>query len=223
VFEPEENMGLQSHITAQSYREAFLKVFKALILADSPNYTRLTEFVSLVDVTEDCKLINEEMIAHVSSLRTREWERDPKRSPAVLPDVFPWRLLLLTYPREDGSDGEPECKAFAKQIATLVDEISGGVYHEKLEKLKEQTKYTSRRGKVLTALFLGDISKTRLSWLTTSDIIRVDVAAYLLLESGHVHVKSHEDRVKALLNSWTESENEEVRRTGYKVSEALSD
>jgi hypothetical protein len=222
VFEPKETKGSKSHVTAQSYQEAFLKVFKALVLADSPNYTRLTEFVYLVDATEDCKPIVEKMIAHVSSLRTREWERDPKRSPAVLPDIFPWRLLLFPHPQENGSDSEPECKAFAQQLATLIDEISGGIHYEKLEKLKQRTQCASRRGNVLTALFLGDISKTRLSWLTTYDILRVDVAAYLLLESGKVHVKGHEDRVKALLNSWMENENEEVRRIGYKVSERMS-
>ena len=222
VFEPEEIIGSEPIVTAQSYREAFLKVFKALVMADSPKYTRLSEFVSLVSATEDCKLITENMIAHVSSLRTREWERDPKRSPAVLPDIFPWRLLLLSYPHENGSDIEPECKTFAKQLATLIDEISGGVYHEKLEKLKQRTRYASRRGNVLTALFLGDISKTRLSWLTTSDILRVDVAAHLLMESEKVHVKGHENRLKALLDSWMENENEEVRRFGYKVSERFS-
>lgn len=219
MFEPKETKGSKSHVTPQSYQGAFMKVFKALVSADSPHYTRLTEFVYLVDATEDCKPIVEKMIAHVSSLRTREWERDPKRSPAVLPDIFPWRLLLFPYPQENGSDGEPECRAFAQQLATLIDEISGGMHYEKLEKLKQRTQCASRRGNVLTALFLGDISKTRLSWLTTSDILRVDVAAYLLLESGKVHVKGHEDRVKALLDSWMENENEEVRRIGYRVSE----
>ncbi|KAJ8110309.1 hypothetical protein OPT61_g6818 [Boeremia exigua] len=219
----ENNSGF---ITTQTYQEAFLEVFRVLVLADSPKYSQLKAFVrpfsyQSVNSPNHWRPILEAMITHVDKLRTREWKRNLNRTPAVLPDVFPWRLLVLDYPR-DWCSGERERKAFAQQLATIVDEISGSVYHEKFELLQA----ASRRGRhtLPTALLLGDISKTRLSWLTAPELLRVDLAASMMEYSKSDRVEPlEEDRLKALLETWVASENEEVRRKGYRVYDLFFD
>ena len=80
------------------------------------------------------------MVSYVNNLRNQRWERDPAREPSVLPDTFPWRLLLLDYPwpsRDQGEeDREETCTHFAGQIEALVDEMSSQpVYHQALRDL----------------------------------------------------------------------------------------
>jgi hypothetical protein len=225
----------QPYITPQSFQESFLTLFTAVLwaAATEPDYRHLKAFTN--NLTSSLNLSApwwssygrptiEAMIAYVNSIRTRAWERDTNRQPAVLPDTFPWRLLLLAYPlnNEDASDKdrEHECQVFAQQLTVLLDEISGSLYHTKFAQIKE---YTSSQGRnsefrdnlLLTALHLGDISKPRLPWLTMPELLRVDLAADMMLEMKRLNDETLATRVQGLLGSWMASENEDVRRTGY--------
>jgi hypothetical protein len=220
-----------AYITRDSYREAFVKVFSELLWVDGPSYTRLSALVSTIyvdladDADEDGRSTIEHLVAHVNSLRTRAWEQNPDRTPAVLPDTFMWRLNLLTYPDHTRSDSdearEKSSKDLAQQLTTLIDEISGSVYHAKLQQIKEHFK--DEEGVVLTAIHLGNISKTRLSWLTMPELLKVDLAAEMLLRSKGRDIGPLGNRVRELLGTWTASENEDVRRTGYRLRGELLD
>lgn len=159
----------------------------------------------------------------VESLRTREWERDPDRRPAVLPDTFPLRMLLLRFAAQHSeghaSGSEEHCAAFAARVAKVLDQIvGGGVYHHRLAELKGCLEYLRGRDRLRVAVHLGDISRTRLSWLTVLDRLRVEVAAGLVRGKEGWKVEDElAERVKALVRSWRASESEEVRRVGVEL------
>lgn len=218
-----------AHVTRSFYKETFIKVFKELLMVDGPEYSRLSALFSSVSLAEDDDGFRRSTIEHlitcVNNLRTRDWERNPDRIPAVLPDTFKWRLELLAYPGHTTSDSdearEESSKDLAQQLAALIDDISGSVYHIKLEQIKERLEDEDQA--VLTALFLGDISKPRLSWLTMSELLKVYLAAEMMLQSRGRDIGTLGDRVRELLGTWTASENEDVRRTGHRLRGQLLD
>lgn len=256
-------------ITPQIIQTHFLKLFTAALWADAPTYTHLDRFLAnLLNGTYLVKTwwsahgkpIIEAMIAYVDSVRTRAWDRNPDRQPAVLPDTFPWRLLLLEFPwpgQNDTDEGrEAKCKRFADELAGVIHGMSGGIYHTKLAQLKSYlsldpvsatadrsvqkkighwTIFTTRRdsvrdglvrNRILVALHVGDISRTRLSWITKPDFLRVEVATYLLELVGEddwekVVDKGLREMVDARVGQWKACENEEIRRVGGEVEGKL--
>lgn len=223
-----------AHVTAQTYQQAFLSIFRELLWAMNPGSDDLDFFVSTVHEgggrlrpwwSDYGRPTIESMITYVNSIRTRDWQRDSHRTPAVLPDIFPWQLLLLSYPpeRPPGAEdiGEHDCEMFAQQLAAILDEISGSVYHTKLQQIKNQMRIT--RDTIPSALYLGDISRTRLSWLTTPELLRVDLAAHIMCQVKGHDIGALGGRLKELLGTWVASENEEVRRTGYRLRGELLD
>jgi len=192
------------------------------------------------------------MIAYVDSLRTREWERDSDRTPCVLPDTFSWRLLTLDYPLSSRNDTTIDCElkseAFAKQLATIVGEMSGlGVYHHHFNDLRTYLTLSTSfwkvqnasgrssydydplhddlaNNRILTAAYLGDLSKMRLSWVTSPGVLRCEVAVILVEKAGcnvkPEHKLAREDvrqRLVAMLAGWKMSENEQLRRRGWQL------
>jgi hypothetical protein len=261
LFDKPTKLPEDTGITPRIIQEQFLKIFTAMVEADAPLYARLTDvfLANLLNGTYVTKSwwptygkpILSAMIAYVNSLRTRDWERDACRTPAMLPDTFPWRLSLLDYPwpeNHNKNDNENKCKTFAGQLITIIDEISGGMYHTKLEQIKaylalsptfcssnreaekkigKYTIYYEKQdhlhgelmcNRALTAVYLGDITKTRLSWVTMPEVLRVEVAAHLmdLVEEDKVDVEVKE-RSRRRVAEWKECENEDVRRIGWKI------
>ncbi|OAL51602.1 hypothetical protein IQ07DRAFT_630441 [Pyrenochaeta sp. DS3sAY3a] len=260
----QEEDSAETALTPRIVQEQFLKLFTAVLWNDTPAYTTLTTHLTdnLLSGTYLTKPwwkphgrpIVSAMISYVSQIRTRDWERDPQRRPSVLPDPFPWRLLLLDYPWPDAAhsgaaDREKAAQKFAAQIASLLDDVTGSLYHGKLaalltylaldpvsstsdtmvsKRLGSRTLYYEARdaahetlleNRVLVALYLGDISKTRLSWVTAPEVLRVHVAAELIELGGAFGEldRGLRERVRVLVDSWTASESEEVRRVGWEV------
>jgi hypothetical protein len=245
-------------ITPRLIQEQFLKLFTTTLLNDSPTYYRLKKCVSRTIVYGQLiskpwwplhgKPIVEAMISYVDSLRTREWERDPNRTPTVLPDTFPWRILLLDFPWPQPNDkyeyNEEKCKLFASQLNTIIDEISGSnaphtafpqlTYYLAIDPVAFSHHRPGKRNvlrealmnnRILTAVYLGDITKTRLSWLTAPEIMRVDVAVYLVgqcvgKEGMKVVDVDLNERLKDMLARWKMCENEGVRRKAWEVEES---
>ncbi|KAF2795876.1 hypothetical protein K505DRAFT_272583, partial [Melanomma pulvis-pyrius CBS 109.77] len=224
-----EDIGLST----KQVQELFLKQFTALLWHDAPSYTHLNHLIlsNLRPKRFDAlwlgghKPIVEAIIMYIETLRTRDWERDANRQPSVLPDTFPLRLWLLKYPQPDpvadatqlplDAEQEAKCKALADQLAKTVDQICGRLYHKKFEQVKSAVgDHVSGMHRVVVGLYLGDIEKTRLSWLTRPDELRVELAAFLL--EGQRGFKDDEGRkrVDRVLGSWRRSESEEVRRLG---------
>ncbi|KAL1794349.1 hypothetical protein ACET3X_007770 [Alternaria dauci] len=80
--------------------------------------------------------------------------------------------------------------------------------------------------RVLTAIHVGDISKTRLSWLTAPELLRVEIAAILvklvgvqLREENAAVDREIRVRLKVLVDTWKACENEGVRRRGWEIEQ----
>ncbi|KAF2625650.1 hypothetical protein BU25DRAFT_108276 [Macroventuria anomochaeta] len=246
-FEDQEQGDGSIYVTRRAFQKRWFNMFTALLWADNSVYGQLQAFASTLTNSnnqtrswwnEYGKTTIEAMLSYVNSIRTRDWEANPHRKPAVLPQTFHWQLSLLTYPFNylaygDQETREQACKAFANELAAILDNISNSVYHTRLTQIKDHicdrssarnTEFKSNL--MLTALYLGDISKTRLSWLTTAELLRVDLAADMMLaveslmlsdQRLHLDYETFKSRLKSLLGTWVTSENEEVRRKGYRV------
>ncbi|KAF2259416.1 hypothetical protein CC78DRAFT_537126 [Lojkania enalia] len=173
---------------------------------------------------QNTKPIIPALITFIDSLRTRAWQRDANRVPQLLPDTFPLRLHLLKYPSLPSEDNtkevsqEEKCAVFAAQVEKLVDRMPGTVYHRNYEDLKMALKHVVGLDRILTAAVLGDVSKTRLSWLTAQDLLRVELAAGLL-RGVDVSVEEQKlrGRLKELVGAWRMCESEVVRRFGWEM------
>ncbi|KAH4613203.1 hypothetical protein HBI73_126390 [Parastagonospora nodorum] len=204
-------------ISAPAIQEQFLKIFKAAVWADAPLHQRLNQmllahllrgtYLSRPWWPTHGKSIVSHMIAYVDSIRIGPWLTDPNRNPAVLPDTFPWQLLLLDlpFPTKDSS-GEESCKDFADNLSTLIDDISGTAYHENLEQIKDFLKinppdsnkresvkrlgkttiYARKRNeqfdqfmrnRLVVATQLGSLHE---DCSTVAQILKVEVASYLI-------------------------------------------
>jgi hypothetical protein len=71
--------------------------------------------------------------------------------------------------------------------------------------------------RLLVGVYLGDISNTRLSWLSLPDLLRVE-AAWELMKGTRSKDREVRDRVQQVMLSWRLAENEEVRRMGFSLS-----
>ncbi|KAG9186062.1 hypothetical protein G6011_02618 [Alternaria panax] len=137
-------------ITPKLIEQQFSKLFTTVLWNDTPTYTKLTKglcrrllhghYLGKTWWIPYGKPILEAMVSHVDTSRTREWGRDPARKPSVLPDTFPWRLLLLDYPwpshDEKQATQEEKCRIFADQLVAVVDKMSStSIYHMHLDSL----------------------------------------------------------------------------------------
>jgi hypothetical protein len=137
-------------ITAQVIRDQYLHVFKTALRADALLYKNKTE-IFLAPLLKGTYLpkpwwrthgipVVSEMINYVNSLRTPGWRRYPNRHTALLPNTFPWRLLLLDYPwphdNESAKERDSRCRLFATQLSALLQEMRGTVYHNNFTRLK---------------------------------------------------------------------------------------
>ncbi|KAF2656454.1 hypothetical protein K491DRAFT_597002 [Lophiostoma macrostomum CBS 122681] len=217
-------------ITSKHIQTFFLNIFTATLWTDAPKYYHLNTLANLLKPASITQLnkhwleykkpLVEAIILYVDSLRTRDWDRDANRQPAVLPDTFSWRLWLLKYPGIEGLEGDQDerCETFAQQVSKLLDQVSGGLYHSKYAAIKEYVNgFVAGADRLVVGVYLGDISKTRLSWLSLQDLLRVEVAWELMRETRS-ESRDLRDRVQQIMLSWRLCDNEEVRRMGYSLN-----
>jgi hypothetical protein len=79
-------------------------------------------------------------VSLVESLRTEDWQRNPRREPSVLPDVFQLQLWLLPYPSLYPSfEREQYVSAFASEVRDVVERLasSGKPYHARWPLLQQ--------------------------------------------------------------------------------------
>jgi hypothetical protein len=221
----------EAGLSTKKVQESFLKQFTALLWNDAPRYIQLSQLISRnLEPTKfdeawlkGQKPIVEAIIMYIETIRTRDWERDPNRQPSVLPETFYLRLWILKYPQVHigestalplSTEQEGACKTFADQLAKIVDQICVKIYHVKFELVKDTVRnYVSGIHRIVVGCYLGDIEKTRLSWLTRPDELRIELAASLL-HGMVVKDTGAKERVDRVLWSWRKSESEEVRRLG---------
>ncbi|KAH7113225.1 hypothetical protein B0J11DRAFT_541743 [Dendryphion nanum] len=194
---------VEGGITTKRVQELYLNMLTIVLLLDSPHYLFLSTLINQLwpnfasdgaDWSEYKKPVVEAVVAYVNTLRTKDWLSNPERRPNVLPDVYPQRLWLLAYPclYEHYAPSPPTtpdehvalknnaCKTFADQIAIEVEKLPGTMYHTRLSQIQVCLDQVHELDRIRVALHLGDISKTRLSWLTVPDLLRVELAAHLI-------------------------------------------
>ncbi|KAF2732772.1 hypothetical protein EJ04DRAFT_607320 [Polyplosphaeria fusca] len=219
-------------ITVEQVQQIILKQFTTLLHTDgaTSNYKNTLQLIyhltpPFTSPTQDSierwvknrKPVAEAMIAYTESLRTRDWQRDLDRKPVVLLDTYAMRLWLLKYPCLHLADSaEENCRAFAEQVAKLTDQLAGTIYHKKLQAIKECLRWVHDEDRLLVALHLGDISKTKLSWLTMQDQLRIEISAHILRNATSEN-EGLWVRIQEMLSSWKRCESEEVRRMGIEV------
>jgi hypothetical protein len=225
---------LQGVITIKDLQEQYLKLYTSVLWHDTVKLQNLQMITGkLWAMMEHSNIpkswaeyqgpIVEAIVAYVEGLRTREWDRDPNRRPMVLPDTFRYRMWLLRYaaqhsPEAESGHYETHCRKFADRVAKIAGSLAGGIYHKKFQLLQESLGYLHGKNRARVAYYLGDISNTRLSWLTKPDLLRVELAAGLLDEKGGAKREIGEEleqRVEEVKKSWRESESEEVRMLGW--------
>ena len=115
--------------------------------------------------------------------------------------------------------GLEKCKDFAEQISVLMNEIAGGTrpYHEEFQLLKNAVLKCPTRDCALVACYLGDLSRTRLSWLTAVDLLRVELADALFWAASTPPENDITIRARETLASWAINENEGVRMRRMKL------
>ncbi|KAF2015675.1 hypothetical protein BU24DRAFT_421976 [Aaosphaeria arxii CBS 175.79] len=193
-------------VTTKRAQELYLNLFTVAVLrghASNDDATYLATTLKPTTFTDPAWLehkrpVVEAMVLYVESLRTKAWHADPNRSPRVLPDLYEQRLWLLKWPATldvppstvspavAAEERDRRCKVFAEQVAKEVDGFAGRIYHGRLATLAEylQGGYLSGVDKVVVALHLGDITRTRLSWITLQDQLRVELASKLIRGIG---------------------------------------
>jgi hypothetical protein len=239
------NIGITPDVISTQY----LRLFIAVLTADAPLYKRL-ESSFLPDLLNGTYLprswwsthgapLLKQMITHIESKRTSDWQRDPHRHPSVLPDTFPLRLLLLNFPWP-GTSASTE--TFISQLTHVIAEMrTSGIYHKKLDQLKHflsldpvsTTDDRSRERKIGFYTLLDqkpdpkheELVRNRMEVALglgkgATDVLNVEVAVYLLelAEEEWKDVdKGVKERVKGMVEGWRKCGEEEVRRLGWGV------
>lgn len=173
-----------------------------------------------------CRPLVEYMVKRIEDTRTPAWLQDPERQPARLPDAFPLRLWLLTYPsRPWRADDEQELRrdTFVKELCDLVERLarSGRPYHKHFALVVAAAKKCYEKDWAFIAWRLGALEeeqKARDSTLV--ELMRIELADSLLQGAKlPVTVKVMEG-VKDMLAQWRSCLDEDVRDRGI-VTTAL--
>ncbi|KAF2492617.1 hypothetical protein BU16DRAFT_87040 [Lophium mytilinum] len=174
----------------------------------------------------------EQLVAYIDSLRTEEWQRDPRRVPAYLPGTLELRLVLLPYPCLLATPPTPEeegekCRVFAEGVVGFIGEVAPAHptahprrYHEDFKKVKDAVLLCPGEYRLRVAWAVGDV-----------DVKEVDVAGYLRVELADeliravpgwkVGDKEAVEKTRAMVEKWIGSTDEVVRMVGVRLGEEV--
>jgi hypothetical protein len=174
-----------------------------------------------------CKPLIQYMISRVESLRTPEWQRDPLRRPARLPDTFRLRLWLLTFPSKNSEDeeGESRREIFADELRGVVAELaaSGRPYHARFALVVEAAKLCYEQDWVALAARLGAVGQEQEGReLGLGELLLVEFAGELLRGVREPESCPGLKEVKEMLGGcWARCVDEDVRDRGLAVKRSL--
>lgn len=208
------------------------------------NFTHWTDYLAVLEPpthyqhqdnknawVENCKPVLSRIITHIESIRTPEWQRDPNRHPAILPDTFWTKLWLLPYPhlplsiQASGSDSE----LFAREILAALREIVelGIANYEKFRQLKTALKRCEPEKKVEVALCIDRGAEHEHDSSDHGDLgdypLRIELAD-TLLESVKTSRETDQqiyEHAKGLIERWKGNSDEGVRMRGWRLGEKL--
>jgi hypothetical protein len=176
-----------------------------------------------------CRPLVEYMVDRIDATRTTAWQHDPQRQPARLPDAFPLRLWLLTYPsRPWRADIEQERRRekFVVELHGLVQQLvrSGRPYHAHFELVVAAAKKSYEKDWAFIAWRLGVLQEeqTRRD-LTVEELLKVELADRLLQGAEQPVTEEVMAGVKAMLADWRQCLDESVRDRGIVTIALLKD
>jgi hypothetical protein len=162
-----------------------------------------------------CQPLVQHAVSVVETLRTQDWQQDPQRSPAVLPDTFQLQLWLLPYPSlYPSSEREQRLAAFAGEVKDVVQRLASRdkPYHLRWPLLQEALQKCSKQGFVRLALLLGALDSGNDKEPTLAECLCVELADRLLMKTEDL-TEADIAAVKGELLTWKTCLDEDVRRT----------
>ena len=173
-----------------------------------------------------CRPLVEYIVSRIDATRTPEWQQNPERQPARLPDAFPFRLSLLTYPsRPWRKDAEQELRRdkFVVEVRGLVEQLagSGRPYHAHFELVVAAAKKCYEKDWAFIAWQLGALREEQTGKeLGLAELLRVELADRLLQGAKQPVSDDVMTGVKGMLAVWRSCLDEAVRDRGL-VTTAL--
>jgi hypothetical protein len=174
-----------------------------------------------------CRPLVEYMVERIEATRTPAWQQDPQRQPARLPDPFPLRLWLLTYPsRPWRADAEQELRRdkFVAELHEIIEQLagSGRPYHTHFELVVAAAKKCYEKDWASIAWRLGALHEEQLGReMTLAELLRVETAYRLLQGAKGPASDEVIAGVKNMLGAWRNCLDEYVRDRGIVVTALL--
>ncbi|RYP77372.1 hypothetical protein DL771_001167 [Monosporascus sp. 5C6A] len=193
--------------------------------------SRIEEFSSLIGAVRsrlnskstwitNCLPLLEEFIARIDTLRTDEWQRNPDRKPAKLPETLPIKASVLGQKHSPDTAEEPSdaaLDAFAADVAKLVDEFidTGIPYHEQWPGLKSSIMGTfESRHYVRAALALAAPVPVDQMRLSLAEMLILELADDMLRCASGRQDSKIAKQARTLLRGWVRSPIERLRSRG---------
>jgi hypothetical protein len=167
-----------------------------------------------------CRPLVEYVVERIDATRTPTWQRNPQRQPARLPDAFPLRLWLLTFPsRPWRADAEQELRRdrFVVELHELIRRLtgSGRPYHLHFELVVAAAKKCYEKDWAFIAWRLGALQEEQTGRdLTLAGLLRVELADRLLQGAKQPVSEEVMGGVRSMLADWTACLDEGVRDRG---------
>ncbi|KAK5110980.1 hypothetical protein LTR85_000690 [Meristemomyces frigidus] len=175
-----------------------------------------------------CQPVVEQIVLRVDELRTAPWQRDPK-SPAMLPDVSVMRLWLLTYPSMPrpwlrGEHMERR-DVFIAEVCGIIEQLADSrrPYHERFQQLKNAVMQLYDIDYAYIAAALNPRTKANPPHFTLAECLRIDLADALIRHAAEPKDANDTTATRAMLQSWTHSEDEDVRMRGLRTVKSIMD
>ena len=176
-----------------------------------------------------CRPQVEYMVERINATRTTEWQHNPQRQPARLPDAFPLRLWLLTYPsRPWRADAEQEQRRdrFVAELYSLIDSLaeSGRPYHAHFQLVGAAARRCYEKDWAFIAWRLGALQEeqTRRD-LTIAELLKAELADRLLQGAEQPVTEQVMAGVRDMLAGWRQCLDEGVRDRGIVTTALLKD
>jgi hypothetical protein len=198
--------------------------WEALVSSYNPPL-RMKESVQLAWYSY-CRPLVEYVVERIDATRTPAWQSSPQRQPARLPDAFPYRLWLLTYPsRPWRADAEQALRreTFVAELHELIERLagSGRPYHAHFELVVAAAKKCYEKDWAFIAWRMGALREEQTGReLRLAELLRAELADRLLQGAKQPVDEEVISGVRRMLAEWESCLDESVRDRGI-VTTAL--
>jgi hypothetical protein len=162
---------------------------------------------SMPNTTPRNKVLMQQIIDFIGSLRTPEWQQNPNRQPKQLLNTLKYSLWLLPYPpllkgsgpKDELPDNEKVltfAKEILKQISAVVE--SGVPYDSDLAEIRVAAGYVLPYYRARLACLIGRVGDS----MKLADYLRVDIAMGLMKSACLPRDNNTKVKSKALVKNW---------------------